>query len=75
MESVMKTTLLLSVLAASALFAAPAGALTGGPAQFMPPYPYPSYCKYCIGSRYVEHHRLDVERRHVRGHAIERAPK
>jgi hypothetical protein len=75
MESVMKTTLLLSVLTSSVLFAAPASALTGGPAQFMPPYPYPSYCKSCVGSRYVEHHRRDVERRHARGRATEKAPR
>jgi hypothetical protein len=75
MESIMKTTLLLSALAMSVLFAQPARALTGGPAQFMPPYPYPSYCKSCLGSRYVVRRRYHVEHRHMRNHAGEEAPR
>jgi hypothetical protein len=75
MESVMKTALLISVLASSVLFAASAGALTGGPAQFMPPYPYPSYCESCLGSRYVARPRYRVEHRHIRNRAGELAPR
>jgi hypothetical protein len=52
----MRATLLLVALAAGVLFARPAGALTGGPSQFMPPYPYPSYCASCA-YRYVTVHR------------------
>jgi hypothetical protein len=75
MESVMKTTLLISALASSVLFAASAAALTGGPAQFMPPYPYPSYCGSCLGSRYVARHRYYVQHRHMRIRAGEEAPR
>jgi hypothetical protein len=73
-ESAMKTILLISVLAAGVLFAAPAGALSGGPSQFMPPYPYPSYCKYCAGSRHIYHHRHHVGR-HLHAYAAGEAPR
>jgi len=62
----MKTTLLLSVLAVSMLLPAPAGALSGGPSQFMPPYPYPSHGG---GYVYTYHHRHHVDRHRVRKYA------
>ena len=71
----MKTNLLFSALAVGVLFAGPAGALSGGPAQFMPPHPYPSYRKSCLGSRYVAHRRYHVEHRRIRNHVGEDAPR
>jgi hypothetical protein len=57
MESAMKAALMFSTLVACILFAAPAGALTGGPSQWGPSYPYPSYCQSCGARGYVVHHR------------------
>jgi hypothetical protein len=53
----MKMALLLCALAVGILFSAPALALSGGPAQYAPPYAYPSYCAQCLHPyRHVRHH-------------------
>jgi hypothetical protein len=74
-EFPMRTTLLLSALAAGIAFAAPASALTGGPSQWGPSYPYPS-CSTCGSSgyphRYVRYHR---EHHRVRAHPKPEASK
>jgi hypothetical protein len=70
MESAVKTTLLFSTITAAVLFAAPAGAGGGGPAQLMPSYPHPSYCEQCFGHPEVSPPRRIVARRHLERHHV-----
>jgi len=82
MESAMKTTSILSTIAISLLFASPvgAGAATGMPSPFMPPYPDFGRCAQCL------RHTNDISQQpgiaghgvahaHVRAHATRQARK
>jgi hypothetical protein len=68
----MKTILLLSTLAASILFAAPAGA-SPAPSTFGPTYPYPPACDFCRPFWGGEPRREVIVRQRVQHHH-KRAP-